>query len=447
MSGGGEPTYFDGLKMSRKQKTFMLLLITGTFLEQMDLYLFAMLAPALMKIWNLTVGQVGQIHGAFAVGAVLGGLFFGWLADKKGRKLAMGTAILVGGFGAVCAAVAPSYSFLIMARVLCGFGITGGLVIEPNFLVEMVPSDTRQKWQGILGLIALTGIPLSAFIAKTMLGLNLENWRYVAAIPSIGLVIGVLFILLVHESPRWLVINGRAEEGKRVFKEITGQELNIDPDFQCIVEKVSYGEAFRILFSKTYAKRTVLFFTIFMVLYNAGFMFMQWLPTLLTKEGMEMAQAMQYQQWVTLALLAGPLYIILFGDKGGRKYPYAIALSFIALGLLGISLAGTVNTSLLTASVLLVGAFYICNQGFSSVYASECFPTRVRVIIFSIFLVSQRCVNIITNSVIAPKLYKSAGFSGYFLALTAVYIAVIILILWIGPKTAGKSLEEITQGV
>lgn len=309
MTGGSGPTYFDGLKMSKKQKTFMILLITGTFLEQMDLYIFAMLAPALMKLWNLTVTQVGQIHGAFAVGAVLGGLFFGWLADKKGRKLAMGTAILVGGFGAICAAVSPNHTYLIAARVLCGFGITGGLVIEPNFLVEMVPSASRQKWQGILGLVALIGIPLSAFIAKTLLGISPEYWRYAAVIPSIGLVIGVLFFLFVHESPRWLVTNGRVEEGKKVFKEITGQELNIDPDFQCIVDKVTYGEAFKIMFSKKYAKRTVLFFAIFMLLYNAGFMFMQWLPTLLTKEGMVLTQAMKYQQLVTLAMLVGPIYI------------------------------------------------------------------------------------------------------------------------------------------
>ncbi len=447
MTGGSGPTYFDGLKMSKKQKTFMILLIAGTLFEQMDLYIFSMLAPALMKLWHLTVTQVGQVQGAFAVGAVLGALVFGWMADKKGRKLAMGIAILLGGVGAVCAAFAPNFIFLIAARVLCGFGITGGLLIEPNFLVEMVPSDKRSRYQGILGLVALLGIPLSAFAAKSLLAINLEYWRYVAAIPSLALIIGILFLVLVYESPRWLVTNGRAEEGKRVFKEITGQELNIDTDFQCIVDKVTYGEAFKIMFSKAYMKRTVLFFVIFMVLYNAGFMFMQWLPTLLTKEGMDIAQAMKYQQWVTLALLASPFYVIFFGDKGGRKYPYAIALSFIALGLLGISLAGVANTGLLTAAVLLVGAFYITNQGFSSVYLSECFPTRVRVIIYSIFLISQRGVNIFTNSYVAPKLYEAVGFSGYFQVLTAVYIAVILLILWIGPKTAGKSLEEITEGL
>lgn len=443
-SGGAN--YFEGMKMSKKQKTFMILLIAGTFIEQMDLYNFGMLAPALMKVWNLTIEQVGNMQGAFAVGAIFGALIFGWLADKKGRKPAMAAALLIGGAGAIAAAMAPNYTFLIAARALCGFGITGGLVIEPNFLVEMVPSDKRSRYQGILGIIALMGVPLSTFIAKALLTANPENWRYAAAIPSLGIILGLLFIWLVYESPRWLVTNNRAEEGKRVFKEITGKELNIDPDFQCIVDKVTYKEAFKVMFSKTFAKRTILFFWIFLLLYNAGFMFMQWLPTLLTKEGMDLAMAMKYQQWVTLAMLIGPFYVIFFGDKGGRKYPYAIALAIIAVGLLLAAVAGSGNTGLLTIGVVTVGALYITNQGFSSVYTAECYPTRVRAIIYSIFLFSQRGVNIFTNSVVAPKLYEKAGFSGYFAALAAIYIATVVLILWIGPKTAGKSLEEITQG-
>jgi len=437
-------TYFDGLKMGKNQKRFMIFLIMGTLFEQMDLYLFAMLAPPIMKLWNLTLNQVGQIHASFAIGAVLGTLFFGWFADKKGRKIGMGTALLIGGFGSICSGLAPNFEILIFARVLCGFAITGGAVIEPNFLVEMVPSDKRSRYQSILGLIALIGIPLSTMIGKHLLSINLENWRYVAAIPSFSLLIGVLFLIFVHESPRWLITNNKLEEGKREFKKITGQELKIDPNFQCIVDKVNFSQALKIMFSKAYVKRTILFMMIFMFVNNAGFMFVQWFPTLLTKEGMELSLVLKYQQWVTMAMIFAPIYGMLFGDKGGRKYPYAIALSFIAIGLFGISFSGLANKGLLISFLLLVGAFYFTNNGFIGIYSSECYPTRVRATIYALLLMTQKVVNIFTNNYVAPNLYKTVGFEGYFQVLAAVYVAIILLILWLGPKTSGKSLEELT---
>ncbi len=443
MTGGNEPTYFDGFRMSAKQKIFMILMIAGTFMEQMDLYNFAVLAPAIVKTWGLSLKQVGYMHGSFAVGAVFGCLAFGWLADHKGRKLAMGLACIVGGVGSLLSALSPVYSLLIMARTLAGFGITGALTCEASFLVEMVPSDKRQRYQGVLGLIALTGIPLSSIIAGKLLAISPENWRYVAAIPSIGILIGVLFLLCVTESPRWLVSQDRVEEAKKAFKHITGRGLDIDPDFVCIVDNPSYREAFRIMFSKKYLRRTTLFLLIYMILYNAGFMFMQWLPTLLSKEGMTIVQAAGFQKMVALAMVVGSFYTIIFGDMGGRKIPYATAMGIVAISLLIVAGAGTANIQMLTIGLISVGLFYLSNQGFSSIYVSESYPTKVRVIIYSIFVVVQRGTNIFTNGVVAPKVYAMAGFSGYMATLASVYVVFVVLILWLGHRSAGKSLEEL----
>ncbi len=445
MISGSEPTYFDGFKMSGKQKIFMILMIAGTFMEQMDLYNFAVLAPAIIKTWGLSLKQIGYMHGSFAVGAVFGCLAFGWLADHKGRKYAMGLACIIGGIGSLLSSLAPGFNFLIMARIIAGLGITGALTCEASFLVEMVPSDKRQRYQGVLGLIALTGIPLSSIIAGKLLAINPENWRYVAGIPSIGILIGILFYLLVTESPRWLVSQDRVEEGKKAFKHITGRDLDIDPDFVCIVDNPSYREAFRIMFDKKYLKRTTLFLLIYLVLYNAGFMFMQWLPTLLSNEGMSIAQAAGFQKMVALAMVVGSLYTIIFGDMGGRKIPYAIAMGIVAISLLIVAGAGTANIQLLTIGLILVGLFYLSNQGFSSIYVSESYPTKVRVIIVSLFAVVQRGTNIFTNGVVAPKLYAAAGFSGYMATLASVYVIFFVLILWLGHRSAGKSLEELNS--
>ncbi len=164
-----------------------------------------------MKVWNLSIGQIGQIHGAFAIGAVFGCMGFGWYADKHGRKTAMAVACIIGGAGALLSSIAANHGLLVMARVISGFGITGALLIEAPFLVEMVPSDKRSKFQGILAMIAIAGIPLTATVAKKLLLISPENWRYVAAIPSVGILVGNLFWFFVPESPRWLISNNRVD--------------------------------------------------------------------------------------------------------------------------------------------------------------------------------------------------------------------------------------------
>lgn len=158
---------------------------------------------------------------------------------------------------------------------------------------------------------------------------------------------------------------------------------------------------------------------------------------------MSLAEATRYQQVISFVMLLEPFYVIFFGDKGGRKIPYAVAMFIICAGLVVISIAGVANPKLLLVGVVIVGGFYITNQQFFPVYASECYPTKVRVIIVSwLYLVTRACT-IPTNAVIAPKLYETSGFSQYFLCLALVYFVVATLILVLGPKTAGKTLEEL----
>lgn len=435
--------YFDGMKLSKKQKHFLVLLIAGTFLEQIDLYKFSLIAPALRELWGISISQVTAINSAFAAGAVFGGFFSAWFSDVKGRHLAMTLALFLAGGGALTTSFAPNYEILLICRAICGFGISAAIVLEAPYLTEMVPAESRSRWQGIIGGLALAGIPISTAVSKFILSNGPENWRIVAAIPGLAILIGVIFWFKVPESPRWLVSHNRIDEAKKVFKDITGQELEVDVTNCTHREKVSYIQAIKFMARKDYLKRSIFALMISMVFANAGFMITQMLPTLLTTEGVASGTAMTVQQVLSLTMMLGPIYVILFGDKGGRKIPYAVAMAIVGISVIGLAFAGTTNLPLIMFFTAMAGWSLTTNNSFVAVYVPELYPTFIRGMVVGVTTVCTRASTVFIQALFIPFLYTSYGYTTYMLVVAGIYLAMTIFILAIAPRTAGKSLEEL----
>ena len=436
--------YFDGMKMSGRQKSFIFLLIAGTMFEQIDMVKFSYIAPPLMKLWGLSVKQVSIINGIFAIGAILGALFFGWLGNSKGRRVGMTTALLLGGLGALLTSCAPNYTLLLVFRAIAGFGICGVVTIEGNYLAEMLPAEQRAKWQGILSLACVVGIILAATIAKELISVGLNNWRFVAAIPSLAMIVGLIFWKIVPESPRWLVSKGRYDEANVIYKDLTGKEL-VDEHLENTEKNATYKETIKLLISKRYIKRTVFVFTAGLILNNAGWMITYMLSTLLTDQGMAVSQALKIQQIYSLALIIPPFYVMLFGDKGGRKIPYAIAMLIGGIAIAGIGLTGTANIPLLIGFVILMASVLTSHLNFLTIYGGELFPTRVRSLVSGLTFLIIRMGTFITQSFVVGALYSMAGFKGYFMSISSVYILMFIFILAIAPRSAKINLEKLNS--
>ena len=151
------------------------------------------------------------------------------------------------------------------------------------------------------------------------------------------------------------------------------------------------------------------------------------------------------QQMLTLVMFCAPLYMIFFGEKGGRKIPYAVVMCITGISLFAISKAGIDNMPLLYGATLMVGWTIFAHQNFCTVYQAELFPTKVRGMVIGISNIFTKSGTIMTQGVIAPALYGAFGFKGYFLVLAAVYILMSIFILLIAPRTAGLSLEALNE--
>ena len=152
------------------------------------------------------------------IGALIGALAAGRIADRAGRRpTVLGTAALFVA-GVMLAAFSPSYGVLVGARVVIGLAVGSASMVVPLYIGEVVPPRIRGALVSFNQLAITSGI-LASYLVDYGLASS-QNWRLMfglAAIPAILMFTGMLFH---RESPHWLVAQGREAEAREVLRRV-----------------------------------------------------------------------------------------------------------------------------------------------------------------------------------------------------------------------------------
>jgi MFS family permease len=235
---------------------------------------------------GLSSYDIGMAGAVYVAGACIGALFFGQLTDRFGRKKLFMITLAVYTAATVLTAFSMSPLWYFACRFLTGAGIGGEYAAINSAIDELIPAKYRGRvdvaingsfWIGA-GLGALLTIPL---LDPTKVD-EAVGWRLAFGLGAV-LAIGVLFIRkYVPESPRWLYIHGREDEGEQIVKDIEHKvEESTGGDLASVSETITIRQRKTIglpLIAKTvftmYPKRTVLCLSLFIgqaFLYNAFF--------------------------------------------------------------------------------------------------------------------------------------------------------------------------------
>src|SRR5579862_9413368 len=193
-----------------------------------DFFDFALIGFVLaffVKDWHLTFGQSGAILFASGIAAIPGGIFFGWLGDKIGRRTVFMMMILTLSLATGVMALAPENGWIFVAtmRFIVGLGVGGLAAVDLPLLQEFVPASKRGWVSGLsIGLLPLG--PLLAALLSASVG-AIIGWRGLFAIGLVPALFAFVIRLWVPESPRWLFGQGRFEEARRSL----AWALKIDP--------------------------------------------------------------------------------------------------------------------------------------------------------------------------------------------------------------------------
>lgn len=155
------------------------------------------------KTWQAQVQEwFAYFTCAFLFGGAAGGLGFGRLGDRYGRSKALAAAVLCyATFSAVAYFVTSPAQLLVVWFLAC-LGVGGSWPNGVALVAEMWANLSRPLVSGIIGMAANIGIFVMATIALTV-KITPDDWRWTMLIGASTLVLGVMIMLLVPESPKW----------------------------------------------------------------------------------------------------------------------------------------------------------------------------------------------------------------------------------------------------
>ena len=166
------------------------------------------LEPGTPGAHSATVFWTGAITSILLVGWAIGGVLFGWLADRIGRKYALlATIALYAGGTALCAAATDIWQ-LIAFRVLASLGIGGEWGIGAALVAEAVPENKRVEAGVILQSSSPLGIVLASTVNYLIAGVWFAatpqtSWRYVFLAGLTPVALALLIRTFVRESDHW----------------------------------------------------------------------------------------------------------------------------------------------------------------------------------------------------------------------------------------------------
>jgi len=176
---------------------------------------------------NLKITSIQEeiLVGSLNVCSLIGSLLSGKTSDLIGRRYTIVLAAATFFAGALLMGLAPSYAFLMAGRVVAGIGVGYSLMIAPVYTAEISPAMTRGFLSSLPEVFITVGILLGYVVNYALSGIDKDwNWRVMlllAAVPAVGIGMGVV---VMPESPRWLVMKRRLSEAKRVLVKTSESE-------------------------------------------------------------------------------------------------------------------------------------------------------------------------------------------------------------------------------
>lgn len=174
---------------------------------------------------------LGFSSGAIILGSIFGNLIAGYLGDRLGRKRAL---VITGVFFALAAlgtALANHIAIFILAKIIAGFGVGIAILIAPVYIAEIAPAAQRGRLVSINQLNIVLGIFAAYFSNYFILQWvqNPElNWRWMLGVGFFPAAAYLLLLIIIPESPRWLMVRGHESEALSILTRLRGAELAVE---------------------------------------------------------------------------------------------------------------------------------------------------------------------------------------------------------------------------
>jgi len=421
---------------SPDQRRTLLAAALGWMLDAFDAMLYALVLTYVMRDLGMSKATSGLLYTFTLLASGIGGVFFGFLADRIGRKRALMLSILTYSICSFASGLSTTVLMLAAFRFILGLGMGGEWNTGATLVAETWPDELRAKAIAIVQSSWAIGYALAALVAGIVL--RYANWRMVFFAGILPAVVTLWIQNRVPESQMW-------EEHRRLAE----QDQKLEPQEALRlrsgqVPRTQGNDSFFLIFRPPYGKSTIALLLLNFFGLFAWWGLFTWIPPYLSLPIAQGGRGFGIMGTTTLLIVLNlcgmfPGYIS-FGwvaDHLGRRKSFMLYTFSAALLVPLYAMARSQAVLLILGTIV---AFF--GTGFfsgSGIIGSEIFPTRLRARALGFTYNGARTLSSIAPYVIG-RVGQAKGLSWAFYLCAASFLLASLMATQL-PETKGKRLE------
>lgn len=419
-------------------------------IDGIDLSMLSFLLAPISKDLHFNAGSAALAASAGFVGMGVGATAAGMIADRFGRRTVLINSMLLWGTASLLTAFAWNLPSFLAFRALTGIGLGAELPVAFALLAEFMPAARRGRLTGWMqvagsgGTVAFNALSLAAVATA---GITF-GWRAMFVVMFLTALFALYVRRTVPESPRWYEARGWHDRADATMSAIEhdierayGQPL---PNPRTVptppIERAgTFG--MRELFARGYLRRTLLAWTLWLVVLLAFYGISTWVGKLLVDRGMSISKSIVVGLLISLAGVPAAWITGYAMDRIGRKAVLIGSLALVAGAAFGYGHASTFGVVVATGAIMQFAL--VCVATSMYVYTPELFSTRARGTGMGTASTAGR-ISAIAGPLIVPPIVLAWGYTGTFLAFACCFLLGAVVVLLLGPESKGRALEEIS---
>ena len=444
-SGASIAARLDRLPVTGRHRQLIAVVGLATFFDLYDLFLASTISTVLGKQFHLDAAAIKPLLASAFVGAFVGAVTLGRLADRIGRRNTFLLTLGIYSIFTLISAFSPNVTMLVVCRFIAGIGIGGELPLADAYLADLLPARVRGRATAFAYTVGFCGVPAAGFLATGLVGhqpLGLDGWRWLFLIGGIGAAVVWLLRTRLPESPRWLAAVGRNSEADAVVREL---EERAGPLPEPVVAgkpeptRLPIGELLR----PPWRRRTVMLY-VFQLLQAFGYYgFGSLVPIVLVSKHIAVTSSLAYAAVSFLGYPIGSALSIPVIERLQRKWLIVAS----AIGMAGFGLLFGYSRS--AVPIMVFGFCYTALSNLFSnafhTYQGELFPTSLRATAAGSAYALSRLATAAMPYLLLPVL-SAHGAGGMFGVVAAALGLLVLDVALLGPRTTGRALEDIAPG-
>lgn len=349
-----------------------------SFLDGFDILAISYVAPVIGAAWKLPKEAFGPIFAAHYIGAAAGSVFFGWYADRYGRRMGVIIPTAIFGIFALLTVYAYDFRSLFILRILIGIGLGGAL----SNAIAMVAEYSPQRARATLVSVMYAAFPLGGVIGGPISAILIAKYGWHAVFILGGvlpLLLTAMLLLWLNESIRFLVLSRAPSAAIGVILhriapsfEPASTDVFVLPQSRGVSTKPT-----REIFGREFVRATVLLCIAAFVAQLVIVYVVTWMPLVLASIGMPVTSAILASVAFSVGGIFGAIGLarIIDKDKSYRGLVvtfFLSAVSIAGIGFLAANWYGLLAITFITG-LLTVGANIVL-----SAYSATVYPTSIR---------------------------------------------------------------------